>query len=127
MRPRVLCLLLWWLVGLLLAGCTVLDREESRQRGTQEMNATIEIANPVLDAIEAYEADYGWYPGRLEVLLPRYLSRIPTTSSGREFRYERDDLYGEWYHLCFDLATYPNRGCCYFPRLGLWDCSPGCE
>ncbi len=93
----------------------------------EEMDATMEIAHQILVALEAYEADRGGYPKRLELLLPTYLSSIPPTSSGSEFEYERDDRYDEGYYLCFDTTGYIDNRCCFHRRLCIWDCSPGGE
>ncbi len=114
-------------IALLTPACTVADREWAREGAADEIVANKRLASAMIRALDRYEQDQGQFPEQLRALVPRYLAEITTTVGGEDFSYERDDLYGEGYYLCFDVVSYPGRGCCFHPRLGLWDCSPGCE
>lgn len=110
------------LLSLVAVSCRdVTDIERENERKAAEIDANEELADPILIAIERYEEDHGYRPEELSSLLPAYLSAIPITVGGQDFRYELDDI--DRYYLCFDVLGKPSVGCCYGSRLEFWDCS----
>ena len=85
--------------------------------------ANQERSEPIIQAIKSYEQDHGQFPEELGVLVPTYLTAIPRTTTGDEFRYRLHKVDG--YYLCFYLSR--SSGCCYYQRLDVWDCTSGCE
>jgi len=83
-----------------------------------------EIGNSIISAITAYRNDHKALPSTLNDLIPKYISEIPSTSSGGEFRYILSPVDGG-YNLCFSGPRTKHSGCCYLPRFNLWDCTEG--
>ncbi len=54
-----------------------------RQQSIQEMLF-------VVDAVEKYQADYGFYPESINELIPTYISQLPFTNEGYEIKYSLD-------------------------------------
>jgi hypothetical protein len=112
------------LVSLVAVNCRdVADIERESERAAAEINANEGLAEPILMAIERYDEEHGHPPEELSSLLPAYLSAIPKTVGGQDFRYELNDI--DRYYLCFDVLSKPSVGCCYYGRLDFWDCSMG--
>ena len=125
MRSKILLLGPCWVIMMVTLACTwTTSYVEAQNRGSAaEINANQELAEPILLAIERYEEEHGYLPEGLSSLLPTYLSAIPKTVKGQDFRYELHDI--DRYYLCFDVLTKPSVGCCYYGSLDFWDCSMG--
>jgi hypothetical protein len=74
-------------------------------------------AEPLISALNAYKSDYGHYPIRLSVLVPKYLKRIPSTGLAAypEFEYSAaDDRFSlkvtATMMLRFDYLLYSSAG-----------------
>ena len=118
-------ILLCCIVALSTARCHVLDREGTRERWREEVLANQEKADEIIRALTEYEQQMGRLPRDLEDLVPTYLSAIPETVAGDNYEYDPRQIPG--YVLCFDVATYPHRGCCFHEYMCIWDCSGGAE
>lgn len=123
MRSKILLLLPFWVIMVVTLACTRTTSyiEAQNRRAAAEIGANEELAAPVLSAIERYEEDHGHLPAELTSILPTYLSAIPKTVTGEDFRYHVDDM--DHYYLCVDVLSKPSVGCCYYGRLESWDCS----
>lgn len=87
---RRLVLLIVAVIGTMLAvrdGFGYLNRRLIHQRNMvwqnerlPELRNTMRDAAPIIAAIRKYEKDYGRTPGRLQELVPRYLSAVPSPS-----------------------------------------------
>jgi hypothetical protein len=93
-----------------------------------EFTVNIEIGNKIVIAIEQYKVDKGYYPSSLSDLLPKYLSEIPKTYSGDDFRYNKlvPSSLMNWdpYLVSFDLTNAKNVGCAYSRFYKKWECGP---
>jgi len=103
------------LLSLIIASCST--------KVVFDPKADIETGDKIVQAINEFEKDKGHLPSELSQIVPKYLPQIPQTTSGGEFRYWLLKLDGG-FTLCFS-GPRDNRGCCYFPELQFWDCSPG--
>lgn len=82
-----------------------------RQQSIQEMLF-------VVDAVEKYKADYGFYPESINNLMPFYLAKLPFTNEGFEIIYRLHEKY--IYEVSFWPAT--NRYCSFVKRDDDWEC-----
>jgi hypothetical protein len=106
--PVILALLtvLW------LTACTLPGNTEDRNK---------ERAQPIIDALEQYQATNSSYPSDLSELVPQFLSRLPSTAGGQQFTYDTRTDHG--YELGF--TDWLGRGCGYIGEYKTWECSEG--
>lgn len=45
----------------------------------------------IVDAVEKYHADFGFYPASINDLIPAYISELPFTNEGYEIKYSLDE------------------------------------
>jgi hypothetical protein len=104
----------------------------ARNPGTSlPVDAEIEIGfergTQIVQAIEAYIQERGFYPASLENLVPDYLPSIPVTGAGQPFYYrvfERTTVMSvEIYWVAFRVTAQDNLTCTYYRRLDHWDCN----
>jgi hypothetical protein len=93
----------------------------------EEIRLGIERGNTVVQAIETYNQNQGFYPAVLGDLVPAYLPEIPVTISGQQFFYrvfERTTVMSpEIYWVAFKVVSQNHLTCTYFRRLEYWDCN----
>lgn len=82
-----------------------------RQQSIQEMLL-------VVDIVEKYHNDYGFYPESINDLIPVYLAELPFTNEGFEITYSLHEKY--IYEVSFWPAT--NRYCSFVKRDDHWEC-----
>lgn len=79
----------------------------------------IENATPLIEAIDKYNADTGYYPDSLEIVVPKYLERIPNDGIhgiGGYFYEKLDDNFEIGFtqnvimNFNFDVVTYNPKG-----------------
>ena len=50
--------------------------------------AGLDVAEVIVEALGAYYVDEGHFPEELSLLVPAYLSKLPSSSDGRSYEYE---------------------------------------
>lgn len=73
----------------------------------------------VVDVVERYYDDFGYYPKSMNDLIPTYLAEIPYTSEGFEIKYSLDETR-YIYSVKFWIAD--NRLCAYVKIENEWEC-----
>jgi hypothetical protein len=53
----------------------------------EEFQTNLDRGDAIINALEGYSQDTGYYPGELAVLVPAYLNEIPLTAAGEAFQY----------------------------------------
>jgi hypothetical protein len=102
---------------LLLAACSIFTVEppgvgEKSERGYA-------VCDPVIKALEQYQADKGEYPETLTELVPQYLSEVPTEVNDEPISYTKTD---ESFSLSFRYAG-PGMNTCTFTPEDKWHCT----
>lgn len=108
-----------------LCGCT--------QKG--KFNAQEEIADgttkgeQIVQALEAYHAANGRYPGQLQDLVPSYIVEVPATMAEKEyeFRLSQSDIFCLSFPVTMNAHVGSGTICTYIKRLEVWDCSQSFE
>ena len=80
-----------------------------------------ERAQPIINAIYAYEQKSGRFPTTLEALRPAYLNEIPATIWGSAFFYFTNSVDG--FGIMFSVDSH--YGCGYTDQYKNWECSFG--
>ncbi len=70
------------LIATTTAGCTHYPTEAASNRSSNEA-----IARKLYAPLEQYFADYKTYPEQLSSLVPKYITKLPTTADGNDFQY----------------------------------------
>ena len=102
--------------------------EEKPISQAEEFDTGKTTGNSIVNALEEYYLENGVYPETLEVLIPNYLSELPTTITGQMFNYKLLSIESSNpYSLSFPLSTKISTACYYFRSLELqglnpWDC-----
>ena len=102
---------------LLLVACNLFTVEppgvgEKSERGYA-------VCDPVIKALEQYQADKGEYPETLAELVPEYLSEVPTEVNDEPIYYAKTD---ESFSLSFHYVG-PGMNTCKFTPEDKWQCS----
>jgi hypothetical protein len=81
--------LTWLLCSAVFVGSFIGGMKLGRHIRNDQLFETMERAQPLIDAISAYQADHSRPPATLDELVPKYLDRIPETGIGAwpAFRY----------------------------------------
>lgn len=92
-RPRSGLAIAWWTCALAIGGYLLACRLDSPDHA-------IALADPIADAILAYEESRGLPPERLEELVPEYLARVPEVDTfgygPLRYRRDREPARGAW-------------------------------
>ncbi|MBV6394300.1 MAG: hypothetical protein KPEEDBHJ_03554 [Anaerolineales bacterium] len=75
---------------------------------------------PVIAALEAYKADHGSYPEKLDQLVPDYLPSVPVKTDELDFSYSSD---GATYSFSFHYIGPGMNTCAYSSEGKEWNCS----
>ncbi len=97
------------LIVILLVSCT--SKTDTRQVSEAR-------AQKIIDSLYAYELSFGTFPDQLDVLVPEYMDRIPTTARDEQFLYSVNQSVG--FYLSFEIDSH--RGCTYTDKYKIWDC-----
>ena len=89
-----------------------------------EVAAEIEVADKIVEVLEAYEVHHGHYPEELAALTPVFMEVVPEPSIGNEFGY-RLARAGEHFVLSFRVG--PNRACGWQSFFGRCECTYDAE
>ena len=57
-------------------------------------NKDTQNGNAIIVAVKAFEKDNGYFPEKLDLLVPKYLAVVPQTVKGRDFGYSADKSPG---------------------------------
>jgi hypothetical protein len=118
---RIMTIARWAVVGLLIVA-VYLARRVGVTQFPEEAEAGRELCEPVIDALEAYEAENQSYPSSLEELVPDYLTEIP---DGKSIHPDFQGVFyipsNATYRLNF-LTQMWGADCTYSPEDG-WYCA----
>lgn len=99
----------------------------TQQSADAEIKDGIERGNQIVEAIETYTEDKGFYPSALQDLVPDYLAGMPLTATDQPFFYrvfERTTVMApEIYWVSFKVVSQSNVTCTYYRRIEHWDCN----
>ena len=112
MRRELLVLIV---VVVALAGCPPPGQGPAARNGYS-------ACGPAINALAAYHAEHGTYPGRLEDLVPRYLARVPTKAESRLESIRYEPKASEDYFLEFRYVGPGMNYCDYSPASAKWKC-----
>jgi hypothetical protein len=106
---------------------TLVNNSGSQLPLDAEMREGIERGDQIVQAIEAYNQNNGFYPPTLADLVPDYLPEVPVTNTGQLFFYrvfERTTVMSpEIYWVSFRVVSQNNVTCTYYRRIQHWDCN----
>jgi len=92
-----------------------------------EVTSGITTGDKIVEAIERYYVDQGFYPATLNDLMPTYLPELPTTLTEQPYYYRMFEsthpMASEIYWLSFRVIDQSNTTCTYLRRLQYWDCN----
>jgi hypothetical protein len=113
------------LLGLLLARSGFFDTYDPvKEKARMERN--FQLYQPIIDALPKYREKQGWYPDRLEELIPDYIDQIPQPfgSSGNDgTEYHGGSVR---YRLILHFGTaYALYTCEYQLAKADWECYGG--
>lgn len=118
----------WLIAGLAAIGVVafVVEPHIKRERHLPRLEAS---AAPLVEAIRAYQADTGYAPASLKVLIPKYIERLPATGYRpvQAFSYSRGPG-PEWTlevpstPLLFEVDTFQ-----YYSRVPGWRLVPAVQ
>ncbi|RLD05389.1 MAG: hypothetical protein DRI65_08855 [Chloroflexota bacterium] len=98
-----------------------------------EVDSGKEWGQLIIQAINEFVEINGFYPDKLDELIPQYISNYPTTITDQKYKYFKpvsaEENEGELYILSFELRNAINVTCAYFPSDNEiddmnWECGP---
>ncbi len=104
--------------ALLIMSCNLITEAEPPGVGEKAERGYAAL-EPVIRALEQYQADAGAYPVSLDELAPDYLSSVPAQVNGESIQYTKTD---KSYSLAFHYLGPGMNTCTYTPE-NKWKCS----
>lgn len=105
-------------VGFVAGGCNGDDWSASRVEGS------LRTGKQLVGALEAYRAQHGEYPDRLDVLAPEHIKRIRKPSAGTRMWVYKPLADGNEFVLLFESFAPGRPSCWYLSEQGRWQREP---
>jgi len=109
---------LWLIPSLFFIGISILLFFMWCMLGPSEEGGQVQ-AEIIVDALESYNEDHGFYPERLKDLSPAYVKRIPLQFQNDCTRYG-NGIDGEKYVFEYVIRGTADDWNCYYPEIDDW-------